>query len=255
MPTYPNQGFGAGYSFYPGTNDSFRLTNAGGALTDFLQFLKGHVQDEIGGIPKILMEKYIRDIVKDFCTSTEVWKETYIFDAIPNESCYVLKPSDDKSVLINSLMSTSIFTSRTAEVLDGTTITTPEDLDSDLVTERVLQPGRDFKTAQKEDWQMVLRPPVSEFQYKGIEVTCSVRPTLTGSHIPRRVLDDWYYYLACGIKSRLMLMGSKSWSDPQLGMYYKKEYNSGITKNRIELNKNATSNNTLKMTIPIGYRF
>ncbi len=49
----------------------------------------------------------------------------------------------------------------------------------------------------------------------GLEATCSFIPSPTASAVPRRLYDEWAEAIADGAASRLLLMKTADWYDPQ----------------------------------------
>ena len=69
-------------------------------------------------------------------------------------------------------------------------------------------------------------------------------PTRAATGAPDFLFNDWLEPIACGAKSRLMMMNGRDWFSPKLAQYHSKQFIKGWTEARIRDSKSNVQSST-----------
>lgn len=183
------------------------------ALTD----LYPAVEVELPGCPEPLILAKIREAIIEFCNETLRWNED-------------LDP-------INVKTGVSTYD------LDG------QEANADIIipvyvelNDQELLPGKDYYMTSLTELTLVVEP--EEDSSQGLEVTVALRLKPTAATVCSDLYCDYWMPWAAGVKSKLMLMPEKKWTNLQMGARYYQEYWDGIAKAKIAVNRE-------KMVLPL----
>jgi len=173
------------------------------------------VVSELPGFDSALTLQNLRIAVREFCKDTEMWtKQLDPINEVKDQAGYTLDPDEEDSVSILRIIE--------VELEDG--IIDPHyyrmDNEITLVFEEGSIPDKD-----KDD---------------AIEVKVVLRPMYNAVNIPTWMFERWGNTIMAFAKYKLMLMPRKPWSNPEMAIYYKKEYDQGLFEARYEKTKQFT---------------
>lgn len=207
-------------------------------MADFQAGLFPHIVDELGAIPSALLRQHVTEIVRDFCTQTQVWFETIDIQLVAGQAEYTFTPTDAVNTQFSGLKEVWI---------------------TDPVAEpRLLEPRWEYISSDKGGWTVKIAnfPGAGEAVPAGASIrgVFALRPTAVGTDIPDRIFQDWYLPISQGVKARLMRMTNRHWANVELSREYWVEYIGGIRRCRYDIERSSTTGHT-QVSFPLGYRF
>lgn len=103
--------------------------------------------------------------------------------------------------------------------------------------ERELRPCVDYKM-QDNDLSLITTPAQSEA--RSLVIRAAFDPAIGTELISESLYNDWAIEIADAVKSRLMLMPEKTWSNPTLGAVYRSDAINGMANAKIKvMNENS----------------
>jgi hypothetical protein len=182
---------------------------------------------ELPGVPAILLDDIITEIVRDFCTQTQCWQEDLTaIDVVADQADYTLTAPANTEIITPTYVK-----------LNDTEIFPGDEEDDDTNTYWL---KRDKVT-------LTLQSTPTAAATGGLEVRVAVRPTAAATSIAGtngdRMFSEWRRAWASGIKARLMEMPKKGWSNVAQAKYYADHYWEEVCRARSEnalerMNKN-----------------
>jgi hypothetical protein len=161
------------------------------------------VTPELQGCPQALILQSARKIITEFCRKTRSWE----FDLDP------IFVRDGKVQYDIDLDSSEVVIDEVRRV---------------FLQDTELSANIDFIMLSPALLELIQEP--TEDIDGGLEIRVALRPSMTATTIDDQFYNEWAYPLADGIKSDLMAMPKKPWSDLNMSAYYRKSFYTGITK-------------------------
>lgn len=164
---------------------------------------------ELPNCPEQLIKQHLRLIAREFCRETEAYRiELDPIDIVSGTVEYNLNTGTNGSI------------SRIIWVKKGDNITDANDQTNPL------SPGDYYL---KDEWTLVLYSEPSSSITDGLIVKVAIRPDFDeDASLPPWFLERYADRLISGVKSKLLRMNNKPWTDRGLAGLYSNEYNSGI---------------------------
>lgn len=82
-----------------------------------------------------------------------------------------------------------------------------------------------------------------------LKIQAAIKPARTASTVHDTFINNYYEHILAGAKAKLMLQLSKPWSNPTLGAKYQSDYEMKITQIKIDMQKQYSASNNLKVQI------
>lgn len=195
-------------------------------MTPWTTFLRD-VLPELPGADQPLVLYHVKDTCYDFYARSLYGKQWVTpIDVVQGTASYAAAPVD----------STNFATTKVLEVMyqDGSAgrsqkldPKSADDLDRDLPHWRVCQ-GRVSCYTQNDvdDITLALIPACSTAG--GLKVRIAYAPLPSGAGIDDKVYQRFSREIAAGVKSRLMIMPKKPWSNPQLASKYERDFDLAV---------------------------
>jgi len=172
-----------------------------------LTTLDQYIVLETPGVAPVLMAQTILEVLKDFCTRTHAWR--YIldrFNTVEDQENYTIDewPDEAKLLMVERITTYNMESDETDYIgtkhnLDAVKL----DVDRKIIT---------FLQTPQED------------AANDMEIEVSLVPGRSMTEIPTIFFDEYYLTLAKGVKSNLMRMIGKAWSNPNRGVQLEVEY-------------------------------
>lgn len=172
-----------------------------------LSTLNTYVLAETPGVPVVFLTQTVVSVLKDFCERTHAWR--YVLDrfsVIEDQSEYAIDdwPEDGELWMLERITEYNVDSDKTDYV--------GQNLDTNYLQ---LDPERGIMT--------LIKTPRYD-AVNALEVEVSLRPARTCTRVHTRFFNDYCEVLAKGVKSELMKMIGKKWSNPQRGAQLESEY-------------------------------
>lgn len=205
------------------------------AFSDFYDYL----MPELPGIATAMLDVHIRDVAREFCQDTAVWRETPAgINTVANQAAYSIASSDYDTVRVTRVVLASVLLFD-----DQWHIETPGDIPKYQRTDLPFTLSADLNTITLIDDE---KPTAAVTA--GLVVTLAVKPTFAATTLPDFLKTEHMESIRKGVLSRLMIMAKKPWTDRELAMKYQTDFNSakafaaynaqvGNTKQRIHVRK------------------
>jgi hypothetical protein len=166
------------------------------------------VEVELPSCPEPLILAKLREVVIEFCNETMCWTEDLDpINVMAAVSTYDLDGQDANANII---------------------VPVYVELDS-----QVKEPGIDYYMTSLTELTLMVEPETAISQ--GLEVTVALRLKSTATSICSDLYCDYWMAWAAGVKSKLMVMPNKKWTNLQMGARYNAEYWDGIGKAKISV--------------------
>lgn len=185
------------------------------ALTGYYDLLL----PELPGCLTSLVNLHLREIAREFCTSTSVWKQA--FDAInlvAGQPTYDLDAPEANSEVVR----VTRMTVNSVLLWDDTDLRQP----GHLATEPKYVRNKPPFTLTPDLAQLTLMtdevPTASTTG--GLVLTGCMRPTITATSLPDFLRNQYSEALRHGTLARLMAMGKKPWTNLTLAAVYQQAY-------------------------------
>jgi len=171
------------------------------------------ILSECPGCPDIIIERKVLQAAILFCNDSWVWQEKITANVVKDSTGTAITPFNDATIagIISSTVNSRPFTAfKLASGYLTFDEAATEDFTLDLVV--AIKPARDV-------------PALEDIFY-----------------------DDWYEGISAGAKSSLMMMQGKPWFNPELSMFYGKEYRGVMVEAKMAgAQKNDVVANQIKM--------
>ncbi len=200
------------------------------SFDDFLAYIR----NEVINCPTPLIKLYINRVVREFCRQTLVWREDlWTLDVVEDQKDYhLVLPSNAQLVVPLSVE------------VDGRRI--------EPMAEDSHRRNSEFNSYSYE-----VRNEILHLNFKperdaagGLCVRVALMPKEGTQKAHKIIVDKYRYEIASGVKSELMMMKDKNWSNASQGMYYAKEFHSAMSKTRFEAGMGHTRSNLRVRMIP-----
>ncbi len=206
--------------------------------TTELDSITPYVMPEVRGCLESLVEREIAESAIRFCAQTGIWRFNLdpcsILENISNYDIDL--PRDTKIVGIKSL------TIDSKPILPSTN----EILDTQAIGWRTRTGAASHYVLEIPNTLILDRIPIKTMRGAMLG-TVTLKPDRANPKVPLFVLDDWINEIASGAKSKLMLMPSKKWSNPDLAIHYGKLFDVAVSEAVASGNK-GHSNINLSVT-------
>jgi hypothetical protein len=202
-------------------------------MTKYSELLPDVLPD-VPGAPRGLAIRRIRDAAIEFCRETQIWEEELdpirIREGVLD---YDIEGDQLECAEIDAIRRVERFT------------------DNDSLRERKREaemfPFQDYQLARDDqDAKFIIRllaSPSSTMDGRLMLLLVGLRPSRTADSINDRIFDDWYDALAHGAKFKLMQIPGKEYTNLKGAQYHEQEFQRGIAKARIELNRGKMNSN------------
>jgi hypothetical protein len=179
-----------------------------------LSTLINEVMPELPGCPYPLIERKVKEALQDFCERTwlvnrsVVATTSYTLDTASAMANFV--PCGVMRLRIDDVE----YEARRVEVVG----------DDDEMT--------DIEEAGVKFWYPDSDGTITFMPFEVAPTTLRARvafkPTMSIAAVEDLLYQEWHETINAGVKSRLMLMPGKKWSNAQLGGYWRQEYEKGV---------------------------
>jgi hypothetical protein len=182
-------------------------------MSKALSTLIEDVLPDVIGCPYPLVEKAVREVLQDFCGASQIVNRAVL--ATSTTSVDVAYALDNYEIceVLRLIIDGEEFKPIRVEPVD------------------VLDELDDIEETSKKYWYPVAggKITLTPFTVAPTEIRLIVafKPTMLVDTVEDTFYDDWRDTIASGVKSKLMLMSKKTWSDQNLGAYFKNEYRDG----------------------------
>lgn len=191
------------------------------ALTDFHPLIRG----ELAGAPPVaLINQKLLEVLRRFCASTKVWKETLAaLNVTSGDATYVPAAPAGAEIV------------RIEEVYYSARLLTPKS-DEDLVQMyrtrdwAAITGTPDYYQHNEITSELRLVPVPQETVTGALVVKAALMPTLTATTAPDALFAKWGEILANGVKGELMSMEGEPWYRPNRAMQYRGEFDSSCKR-------------------------
>lgn len=191
------------------------------AITDFTQ---ARVIPEVIGCPIFVAVESVRDAAIEFCNRSRYWRVTLAsINIVAGQATYTLIPPTDSSI------------SEILSVRHNTFVVNPTSefsLDGQYPSWRLLTSSQAEEYFSNERNIIRLTPIPSVSGTANLDVRVVLKPSRTSTTIPDQLYDHYLEEVAAGAKARLMVMPGVDWSNPDLALYYRTVFESGIKNAR-----------------------
>ncbi len=195
------------------------------AVTDFVTYIRPNVS----GCPDVLIKREVVQAAIKLCTESFLWREQTdphpIIKGI-REYSIDLPVEDADPVQLESL-------TINGRALTATTI---ESLDEKQYGWRQAkgEPTQYFHRNSHSEIMFNREPNKTEVQ----AMVCSfaLKPMRTATTLPDFLYTDWLEAIESGALSRLLVMPNKEWSNGELGLYHKVEWEKQLSEARMQVN-------------------
>ena len=180
-------------------------------ISDLNRFLSDVIPDVV---EPIIQESLVR-VATRFFTETKTWREEIEVDR-PRANAYITEMLSPRATEI-------------VAVVDASINHRPIQLAGDENTE-MPRPGTYITSVYGEGQELYFNG-----RLKGDEVIyarASLRPTMSATIIPDRLLSEYQDILVSGGAMETMRMNPAAWNNPQMMDYYRNEFLNGIERNR-----------------------
>lgn len=186
---------------------------------------------EVPGCANEIMKQQLRLTAREFCTRTEAWTDYVTKSIVANTESYNLNTG--YSANIHRILWVKYGTSAT---LDTT---------SPLAVNQ-------YKLDN--EWTLTLLFDCPTAITNGLYVKMALRPVFGGVSTDANDLPEWFIdryaeFLSAGVKSRLMRMPRKPWSNPELSRHYESIYSQGIVQ--ADINEHCSEFKNGVMTVQL----
>lgn len=180
---------------------------------------------ELPGCPLPLLDLHIREIAREFCTATSVWRSEFdSLNLVANQLAYDISAPESDSELVR-LTKLTVGEDLMWEDQEFRYPTDRRRLDRLVVRPRynrdeppfTLSPNLDQITLIKD-----LTPGVS--LVGGLKIEGIMRPTRASTSVPDILLDQFSEAMRTGVLHRLMVMGNQPWTNVPLGKEYRAQW-------------------------------
>lgn len=178
---------------------------------------------ELPGCTAAMVDFHLRAAAREFCRKTSAWRQTLTaIDTVAGQAAYtLLLPADSQLVRVTELSVAAVLLWRDRDVeppADANAVRPkygvtepPFSLDANLTT---LTLGTDeIPTAAVTG---------------GLLVVAALTPTAAAAAVPDFLLSQYSEALRFGTLFRLMAMGKKSWTDRELAVEYRTNWNAQL---------------------------
>lgn len=170
---------------------------------------------ELRGCTTTLLDFHLRQVARDFCDRTDCWVDTFpTIQMAESTLSYFVLTQEPKSQLVR-LRRMTINGS-----LQWSALAPDPD---DIVVPRFPPHKPPFTLDYNTDLLTLREQPAGDIVLVG-----SMKPTLAVTVLPDLLLNTHLEAMRTGVLSRLMRMGSKPWSNPELSEFYRTEYEAAI---------------------------
>lgn len=180
-------------------------------LTEDLTTLMNEVRLEVGSISDAIIEHHAHRTIIDFCERTQIWQE----DVGPIQ---VIPEIDNYEISSN----------RFAAVVQVRSVFAEDD-NGDLVEFDYGQNLDSWSYYRDSAYHMTVAP-LDELVGRQLIVNASLKPKLYNGvfKFAQIVTDDYFDAIASGIKSRILRIPNKEWTNPQMAGAYAGQYEQAI---------------------------
>jgi len=184
------------------------------------------IMPEVPNCPAPMVDQEIFNALRDFCRDTHAWNE--ILEPLTIRSGKTLYPIDNPFEEYGSVWSV-MYIER---------------------NRRRLRPVVDYVADKCE---VTLRCTPSADDPKALVIRVAFDPVFGQTIISRCLFNDWGNKIAVSVKSRLMLMQGKTWTNEKMGAVYRTDAYNDFANAKIKV-MNEMSNNKESMVRPM-HRF
>ena len=204
------------------------------ALDDFYDDVMPH----LGGAEKPLVDLHIRRAVRDFLSRTTLWRATIAVPTAIGQSDYPLTPTATDSAVAGVYACT----------FDGGRM-------DNISEQRQPLPGVVLQNGQPRAYAEPVRALLRVYPAPdrianlnvGVVLTLPLDPSV--ATVPDFVVEHYRDVVADGILSNLLLIAKKPWSDPQMGLLRRSNYNNAVLRQRADLRGGGERHNEV-ISIP-----
>ncbi len=141
----------------------------------------------VPGCPEVLIKAETLRVATEFCRKTHIWQEVEESTATEGDETITLSPASGDVVGVKVQINEREISDYT---LSGVTVTLEDELSED----------------------------------DEIKVTLYLTPERDATELPDILYNDWLEAISAGVRSRLMLMPEKPWSNPNMVMIHAQTY-------------------------------
>ncbi|MFW5910503.1 MAG: hypothetical protein ACOCUJ_01525 [Thiohalospira sp.] len=197
---------------------------------DFLD-LEPEIAPEVGGAPSPVVERAVREVARDFCRRTQLWRDEQpptktraeradVYLAIPPEAA------------VSAILRATV----------GGRELQPE-------TSRRSHPGQQPTHYWLEQGQILRLTPTPQEGGESLEVILALIPSSTAASLPDWIADEAREALVYGALSRLLVQRT-SWGDPEMAQMYRQQYEQEVARHRVAMSRGHSNASTHVQTRP-----
>lgn len=191
-----------------------------------------YIAPSVSGCSMFIVRQAVADSAIELCQKSLIWRETLspVTTVIGDSSYTLTLPSQTRSVLpINVQYNKSDVNFRSEE-------------DEDYLNEGWRNNDNGTPSACR-----MSKPDVLDFDIpsisviaNGIVVRMAIKPTRASTGGDNLLFEDWAEVISNGAKGRLLSIPKKSWSDPKMADFFRKEFLSGVQVARSRASRGHT---------------
>jgi hypothetical protein len=236
--------------------------------------LANEIAIEVPNCPRPLIERAIRNAMIEFCERAKLWRiELPAINVVANQARYALAfdaPVDPPVKAIVDIRG-ALFDGRdlqptsrdrldlhwhgASNVLSGGSRNVPTDVFFPVPTGGNASSwesagGMPTVYFQPDPATIRLVPTPTQTMTGNIVVRVAVKPTRAATAAPDWLMEDWFEALCAGAKARLMQVPKKAWSEPNLALYYRRQFETACRKAHAEALRDSTRDDmTVRRTV------
>lgn len=189
-----------------------------------------HTLPELNGVELPLLDMYIRKAAIEFLNDTAVYTlPLALVNVVANTNEYSLVSPDNQA---------EVFMARSAwydnNKLDYAPVKT---LETGYIAWESMTTERATAYTQQRFDKIRLFPTPTTSLVSGLRITAALRPTLTAASLADHIASQYFFDIAAGVKTMLMGMGGKPWTNPTGEAKYRADFEAGKTQATIDTNR------------------
>ncbi|MGH1372983.1 MAG: hypothetical protein ACRBBW_13165 [Cellvibrionaceae bacterium] len=201
-----------------------------------LKKFRSEVLTDVSGVPGSLIDRHILRAAIEFCDYTLTWREKFIQTTDEGVMQCLLTPDEGSRVVtVLYVGDDGVKVAPATESRLDDTMTGWRDADNDSASAQY------YFLEDRETLSLVLTPDAE----RSVEVVACLKPTQDATELHDDLYEDHIEALGYGAKARLFAMPAKPWSNPELAMYFKKQFEDAKDKEKAERLNDYTRESSL----------
>ena len=182
---------------------------------------------EVPGCPQPLLEHHAMHTVAQFCKETRRLRETLpAINVVAGQGAYAIAPSSSnlKVVRVENVW------------LDGQPLApvSESELDAEMPDWRTQVDVPSVFVWYDEELRLVPAPSTAATDALVVRISYTLDVATSQTGFDEMLYQDYSNGLAAGIKSRLMAIPGRSWSNPEMASYYQNIFKAAIAQGRFD---------------------